>query len=197
MPSFSSRWRTEIQGSSAANRSAISPVPSGDPSSITRTPSREMSSTSPSARIICSRFSRSLYVGRHTTARGTYISSPGGQDAASERRDRGPARSPGGHLRDSRRGVLQGDRVPARGDADPRDARAGRGAGALGAGDRPARNRPQDGGTDLDGARGHHSRRPEGGGRVGASPRPVRARGAERGEGAEGARGGCRTQGPG
>ena len=57
------------RASSAASRSAISPVPSGELSSITSTRSRAVSSCSPSARTIGSRLSRSLYVGRQTIAR--------------------------------------------------------------------------------------------------------------------------------
>ena len=45
MPSLRSRCSTATQGSSAASRSAISPVPSGEPSSMTSTRSRAVSST--------------------------------------------------------------------------------------------------------------------------------------------------------
>ena len=50
----------------AASRSAISPVPSGELSSITST----FTPSGSSACTIASRFSRSLYVGKHTVAFG-------------------------------------------------------------------------------------------------------------------------------
>src|SRR4029078_1544594 len=50
-------------------RPALSPVTPGDPSSITSTPSRVVSITSPSARTSASTLSRSLYVGTQTSAR--------------------------------------------------------------------------------------------------------------------------------
>ena len=68
--------------------------------------------------IIGSRFSRSLYVGRQRTARGIAISSRDAQDAAPERRARGPARPPRRPLGDPRGGVVQGHRVPAGGGTD-------------------------------------------------------------------------------
>src|SRR5262245_52003087 len=62
------RWSTETRSCSAESRSASSPVPSGDPSSMTRIRS-SASRRSSSAVTIGSRFSRSLYVGRQTVAR--------------------------------------------------------------------------------------------------------------------------------
>ena len=85
---------------------------------MTSTRSVEVSRTSPSAWIIGSRFSRSLYVGRHRTARGIAVSSRDAQDVAPQRRARGPARPPRGPLGDPRGGVVQGHRVPACGGAD-------------------------------------------------------------------------------
>src|SRR5205823_3770876 len=70
-PSLCGRWSTSTWSSSCASRSASSPVPSGELSSITRTETP----CSPSARTIRSRFSRSLYVGRQTTTC-TPVSSP-------------------------------------------------------------------------------------------------------------------------
>ena len=87
---------------------------------MTSTRSVAVSRTSPSASIIASRFSRSLYVGRHRTARGIAVSSRDAEDVAPERRAGRSARPPGGPLGDTRGGVLQGHRVPARGGADPR-----------------------------------------------------------------------------
>src|SRR5919201_300807 len=63
-PSLRSRWRTSRLPSSRPSRSAISPVPSGELSSMTRT----RTSLATSARSIGSMFSRSLYVGRQTVA---------------------------------------------------------------------------------------------------------------------------------
>src|SRR5271170_1497281 len=67
MPFFSARCSTSTQSCSAASRSAIWPVPSGEPSSTTNT--RQPSgaaprSASPEAATIASMFSASLYVGR-------------------------------------------------------------------------------------------------------------------------------------
>src|SRR5439155_24137458 len=67
---FTVRWRTATRSCSPASRSASSPVPSGEPSSITSTVS-SAPSRSRSAATIASRFSRSLYVGRQTVALGT------------------------------------------------------------------------------------------------------------------------------
>src|SRR5438874_695898 len=66
MPFLEVRWSTSTQPHSCARRSAIAPVPSGEPSSTTSTlwPSGLASaSTSPAARTIGSTFSASLYVG--------------------------------------------------------------------------------------------------------------------------------------
>ena len=82
---------------------------------MTRTRSCEVSSASPSAAIMGSRFSRSLYVGRHRTARGIAVSSRDAQDVAPQRRAGGSARPPGRPLGDPRGGVVQGHRVSARG----------------------------------------------------------------------------------
>src|SRR6058998_3025723 len=64
-PSLWGRCRTETPSSSAASASAISPVPSGELSSITST----WTPRPCSVRTIRSTFSRSLYVGRQTVAR--------------------------------------------------------------------------------------------------------------------------------
>src|SRR4029079_19080071 len=119
-PSLRSRCRTETFGSSAASRSAISPVPSGELSAMTSTETP----SGASERTIFSRFSRSLYVGRQTVAFGTkqeatYDRRRGG--AAGKRRDRGPVRSPGRSSRAGRGGVVSCPGVPPRGDAHARD----------------------------------------------------------------------------
>src|SRR5690348_7800669 len=64
-PSLFSRWSTDTPSSSAASPSAISPVPSGDPSSITST----LTPSPCSVRTMRSTFSRSLYVGRQMVTR--------------------------------------------------------------------------------------------------------------------------------
>ena len=113
----------------------------------------------PSASIIDSRFSRSLYVGRQRTARGIAISSRGAQDVAPERRARGSARPPRGPLGDPRRGVVQGDRVPACGGADPGVAAADRRARARGQGEGAARDRQDDRDQGRRGRRGRRDAR--------------------------------------
>src|SRR3954449_6231063 len=119
-PSLRSRCSTETFGNSPARRSAISPVPSGELSSITSTETPSGSS----ARIIFSRFSRSLYVGRQTVAFGTkqeatYDRPRGG--AARERRNCRPVRPPRRPDGARRGGVLSHPGLPPCGHADARD----------------------------------------------------------------------------
>src|SRR5581483_3683040 len=69
-PALAVRWRTATRSCAAASSSASSPVPSGEPSSITSTRSSGPSSSSRVA-TIGPRFSRSSYGGRQIVARGT------------------------------------------------------------------------------------------------------------------------------
>ncbi len=103
-----------------------------------------MSKTPPSAAIIGPRFSRSLYVGRHRTARGIAVSSRDAQDVASQRRARGPARPPRRPLGDPRGGVVQGHRVPAGGGAHSGVAVADRRARARREGEGASGDREDD-----------------------------------------------------
>src|SRR4051794_18928680 len=146
-PSLRSRWRTDTFGSSPARRSAISPVPSGELSSITSTETP----SGTSERIIFSRFSRSLYVGRQTVAFGTkqeatYDRPRGG--AARKRRNCGSVRPPGRPDGARRSGVLPRARLPARRDPDARDVRLDRATRTRRASEGAAGDRQDDRGED-------------------------------------------------
>src|SRR4051812_3004446 len=135
-PSLAVRWRTPTNGSSAARRSATSPVPSGEASSITST--RSPSRTTPaSARTIGSRLSSSLYVGRQTVARTGEpydrrrgVLSEGA--ASAQQRPRGPAPASGRPDRARGRRRLPDRRLPPRSVAHPRGRRLGGSARARG-----------------------------------------------------------------
>src|SRR3954451_7110715 len=157
----------------------MSPVPSGELSSITSTETP----SGASERIIFSRFSRSLYVGRQTVAFGTkqeatYDRRRGG--AARKRRNCGSVRPPGRPDGARRSRVVPRAGLPARRDADARDVRLDRAARTRRAREGAAGDRQDDRGEDRPDSRHGRDRRareealgrPAGGGAVHAPAGP-------------------------